>query len=263
MENRYGSYDFWSNELKAIMTDMQRDYGLLQPGDTAFTLPQEGDISAEEAIAIGRQLIHDDGSVDELGIPYYAWQAYFTYTAGKDEAPHWLLRAWATHTDMDRQNIRLTRAGELMDITPFRDDPKQHSAYYSIALNVLYGEAEYTWPAAVRTACDPEHCPPLQDGWKTEEEVRAIALGAIEEAFGAEKLNMVKTSFETFASYYNYGKFDENDPEDRIFWTVRFINQEPGNAEEIQVLVNMDGTLRGEPIDDYYGDADFTPGGNG
>lgn len=263
MENRYGSTDFWSNDLKAMMTDMQRDYGLLQPGDTAFTLPKEGDISAEEAVAIGKRLIGDDGSTDELGIPYYAWQAYFTYTSGKDETPYWMLRAWATHTDMDRQNVRLTRTGELIGINPFRDDPDQHSTYYSIALDVLYGEDETVWPASVRTAYDPEHCPPLQEGWITEEDAKAIALTAIENHLGAEKLAKVQADFSVCASYYNYGKFDENDLEDRIFWTVRYVNTAPGDAEEIQVHINMDGSLRGEPIDDYYGDIDFTPGGNG
>ncbi len=263
MENLYGSTDFWSNELKALMTEMQREYGLLQSGDTAFTLPEESDISAEEAIAIGKRLIGDDGSTDDLGIPYYAWQAYFTYIAGKNEAPYWMLRAWATHTDMDRQNIRLTRTGELMGITPFRDDPDQHSTYYFIALDVLYGEDETIWPAAVRTAYDPEHCPPLQEGWITEEEAKAIALNAIENHLGAEKLAEVQAGFSVYASYYNYGKFDENDAEDRIFWTVRYVNTTPGDAEEIQVHIDMDGSLRGEPIDDYYGDIDFTPGGNG
>ena len=263
MENRYGSYDFWSNELKAMMTDMEREYGLLQPGDTAFALPGRDDITAEEAIAIGKRLIGDDGSTDELGIPYYAWQAYFTYTAGTDETPCWMLRAWATHTDMDRQNVRLTRSGELMEIIPFRDDPGQHSVYYSIALNVLYGEAEDTWPASVRTAYEPEHCPPLQEGWITEEEAKAIALTAVENCLGIEKYAKVQADFSVYASYYNYGRFDENDTEDRIFWTVRYVSTTPGDAEEIQVHINMDGSLRGEPTDEYYGDTDFTPGGNG
>ena len=128
---------------------------------------------------------------------------------------------------------------------------------------ILYGEMEYTWPAAVRTAYDPIGCPPLQDGWTTEEAAKAIALNAIETAYGSEKRDAVEAGFDVYASYYNYGRFDESDTEDRVFWTVRCINRTPGEAEEIQVMVNMDGTLRGEPIDNYYGDLDFTPGGNG
>jgi hypothetical protein len=115
----------------------------------------------------------------------------------------------------------------------------------------------------VRSACDPEGCPPLKEGWKTEEEVRAIALQAIEDAFGADKRAAVEDSFEIYASYYNYGKYEVTDTEDRIFWTVWCINRMPGEIEEIQVMVNMDGSLRGEPIDNWYGTLDFTPGGNG
>ena len=263
MENRYGSNDFWSNENKALMTDMQREYGLLQPGAAAFTLPQEGDITADEAIAIGKRLISDNGGTDELGIPYYAWQAYFMYTAGRDEEPYWMLRAWATHTDMDRQNIRLTRTGELMDISSFRDDPHPDKPYYSISLNVLYGETEEMWPPAVRSAYDPEGCPPLRDGWKTEAEVRSIAMDTIEAAFGADKRAAVEDKFEVYASYYNYGRAEANAAEERIFWTVHCVNRTPGEAEDIEVQINMDGSLRVEPIDNYYGDIDFTPGGNG
>ena len=113
------------------------------------------------------------------------------------------------------------------------------------------------------TLYDPEHCPPLQEGWITEEEARAIALTAIDNHLGAEKLAKIQDDFSVYASYYNYGKFDENDLEDRIFWTVRYVNTTPGDAEEIQVHINMDGSLRGEPIDEYYGDIDFTPGSNG
>lgn len=263
MENRYGSTDFWSNDLKVLLTDTQRQYGLLQPGDWAFVRPGPDDLTEEQVLAIGRQLINDTGAQDELGIPYYAWQVYFMYVVGENEEPHWLLRAWATHTDMDRQNIRLNRAGELIDIIPFRDDPNARTPYYEIALDLLYGEQAYLWPEAVRTAVDPEAFPPMQEGWVSEEEVRETALQAVREYLGEEKYTAVQTRFESYAMYYNYGRFSENDPEDRIFWTVRYINQNPGEHEEIQVHVNMDGTLRGEPIDDYYGDADFTPGGNG
>ena len=263
MEDRYGSYDFWSNELKAVDTQVQRDYGLLQAGDVAYALPEAGDLTAEEAIARGKALIGDDGGVDELGIPYYAWQAYFMYHADVDPEPYWMLRAWATHTDMDRQNIRLSRTGELLETVPFRDDKHPDGPYYSIALMVLYGEKEEFWPAAVRTAYDPEGCPPLREGWATEETVRAVAMDAIEAAFGAEKREKVEKVFTVYASYYNYGRYDESDTEDRIFWTVRCINMATDDREQITVTVNMDGTLRDEPIDDYYGSVDFTPGGNG
>ncbi len=264
MEYRYGSFDMWSNELKAAATRVQRDYGLLQPGDPVYVLPGEGDITAEEAIAIGKRLIGDDGGTDELGVPFYTWQAHFMYTEGEEPEPGWTLRAWATHTDMDRWNIRLTRRGELVgDPRPYRDVQHPTTPYYSVALMLLYGEMEDIWPAAIRTAFDPEGCPPLREGWKTEEEIRRIAMDALESAFGAEKRASVEARFDIYASYYNYGRFDENDPEERIFWTVRCVNRTPGEAEEIQVRVNMDGTLREEPIDDYYGDIDFSPGGNG
>ena len=263
MSDRYGSYDMWSNELKVEATRVQREYGLLNAGDPVYVQPQEGDITEEEAIAIGKQLTGDTGAADENGIPYYVWQAHFMYTEGQDEEPYWMLRAWATHTDMDRQNVRLTRTGELIDITPFRDDPDQHSPYYSIGLMLLNGESEEFLPLSVRSACDPEGCPPLKEGWKSEEEVRAIALQAIEDALGADKRAAVEDRFEVYASYYNYGKYEETDAEDRIFWTVRCINRMPGENEEIQVMVNMDGSLRGEPIDNWYGTLDFTPGGNG
>ena len=119
------------------------------------------------------------------------------------------------------------------------------------------------WPPAVRSAYDPEGCPPLQDGWKTEAEVRSIAMDTIEAAFGADKRAAVEDKFEVYASYYNYGRVEDNAAEERIFWTVHCVNRTPGEAEDIEVQINMDGSLRIEPIDNYYGDIDFTPGGNG
>ena len=265
MENQYGSFDMWPNEVKAVATQVQRGYGLLQDGDTAFALPEEGDISEQEAIGIGRRLIGDDGGTDELGVPWYAWQAYFQYTVGQDAEPCWQLRAWPSHTDMDRMNLRLTRTGELMgEIVPYRDYTNPSVIYSEIALALIYGEMRSLWPSEVRTAFDPVQFPPLREDWASEEEIRRIAIEAVEAAFGAEKRVLVEAEFTVFSSWFNYGRSSEDDPEDSIFWTVRYVNTAPGEVEEIQVHINMDGTLRNEPVDDFYGEAEnYTLGGNG
>ena len=265
MENQYGSMDFWDNGMRAMASDMALAFGLVQPGDTVFILPEAGGITEQEAIAIGRRLIGDDGQTDALGVPYYAWQAYMVRHYQQDDAPFWQLRAWATHTDMTRKNLQLTTDGALIgEIATYRDNPDPVSPYDEIALSVLYGEDQTAWPKAVRTAYDPEGHPPLREGWLTEEEIIAKAWALLEEEYGADRRAAVEAAFTVSADYYNYGQFDENDKEDRIFWTVRFVCLTPGQVEEIKAMINMDGTPRGPLVDDFYGDLpNYTPGGNG
>ena len=264
MSARYGSHDFWDNELKALDTRMKIEYGLIEKGDTAFYIPEADDLTGEEALKLARGLVGDDGSADENGVPRYAWQVYFRADYEESDEPYWWVRGWASKKNDEDVLVTLDRRTGAQRGEIGRFPNMSDRAYNEIALCILYGEQRYLWPMAVREAQFPEEYPALAPGQPDENEIIGIALTALENAYGAERRLEVEQKFSMYADRQRRTVTLDETAREYVLWTVRFINMAPGQVEQITAQFDADGAQYGAFIDEFYGEPEnFAPEGNG
>lgn len=118
MERELGPIDTWTEEQRAMLTELQEKHGTWTPSWPAYKLPGTGDLTRDQAAAQARQALLavfdiDEDYVNGLAVEDAVFRAEWNRYGIPEDEPYWSVQIGKGY---DYHLVNMTRLGEIISL---------------------------------------------------------------------------------------------------------------------------------------------------